>query len=68
MKDVLYQLLATKFAGAGDDILKGLAERAAKNIMTEEDANQYVENLTIGALLQSYGDQRATNATKGVLI
>lgn len=65
MKQTIIDLLKTKFEGVDESILSRIAEtKAAKAVKTEEDANAYVEGITLSHLLNSYGDIRSTEAQR----
>lgn len=65
MKKKIIELLATKFEGVDDSILARIAEtKAAKAIKTEEEAETFVEGITLAKLLNTYGDSRATESQK----
>lgn len=65
MKQTIIDLLKTKFEGVDESILSRIAEtKAAKAVKTEEEANAYVEGITLTHLLNSYGDIRSTEAQR----
>jgi hypothetical protein len=65
MKQTIIDLLKTKFEGVDESILSRIAEtKAAKAVKTEEEANTYVEGITLSHLLNSYGDIRSTEAQR----
>lgn len=65
MKQTIIDLLKTKFEGVDESILSRIAEtKAAKAVKTEEEANAYVEGITLSHLLNSYGDIRSTEAQR----
>ena len=65
MKQTIIDLLKTKFEGVDESILSRIADtKAAKAVKTEEEANAYVEGLTLSHLLNSYGDIRSTEAQR----
>ena len=65
MKKTIIDLLKTKFDGVDESILSRIAEtKAAKAVKTEEEANAYVEGITLSHLLNSYGDIRSTEAQR----
>ena len=65
MKKTIIDLLKTKFEGVDESILSRIAEtKAAKAVKTEEEANAYVEGITLSHLLNSYGDIRSTEAQR----
>lgn len=64
MKKKILELLKTKFEGVSESILDRIAEKLAKTVTTEEQAATSVEGVTLQQVLESYGDSRATEATK----
>ena len=65
MKNTIIDLLKTKFEGVDESILSRIAEtKAAKAVKNEEEANAYVEGITLTHLLNSYGDIRSTEAQR----
>ena len=65
MKQTIIDLLKTKFEGVDESILSRIAEtKAAKAVKTEEEANAYVDGITLSHLLNSYGDIRSTEAQR----
>ena len=65
MKQTIIDLLKTKFEGVDESILSRIADtKAAKAVKTEEEANAYVEGITLTHLLNSYGDIRSTEAQR----
>lgn len=65
MKQTIIDLLKTKFEGVDESILSRIAEtKAAKTIKTEEEAQAFVEELTLTQLFNSYGDIRSTEAQR----
>lgn len=68
MKQTIIDLLKTKFEGVDESILSRIAEtKAAKAVKTEDDANAYVEGITLNQLLSSYGDIRSTEAQRSAV-
>lgn len=68
MKQTIIDLLKTKFEGVDESILSRIAEtKAAKSVKTEDDANTYVEGITLNQLLSSYGDIRSTEAQRSAV-
>lgn len=68
MKQTIIDLLKTKFEGVDESILSRIAEtKAAKSVKTEDDANAYVEGITLNQLLSSYGDIRSTEAQRSAV-
>ena len=65
MKQTIIDLLKTKFDGVDESILSRIAEtKAAKAIKTEDEANTFVEGVTLNQLLSSYADIRSTEAQR----
>lgn len=65
MKQTIIDLLKTKFEGVDESILSRIAEtKAAKAVKTEDEANTFVEGVTLNQLLSSYGDIRSTEAQR----
>lgn len=65
MKQTIIDLLKTKFEGVDESILSRIADtKAAKAVKTDEEANAYVEGVTLNHLLNSYGDIRSTEAQR----
>ena len=65
MKQTIIDLLKTKFDGVDESILGRIAEtKAAKNIKTQEEADTFVEGVTLNQLLNSYADIRSTEAQR----
>lgn len=61
MKDEIFELLKTKFAGVDNQFLGRVAEKISK---TATDASEAVEAVTFANVLEMYGDMRATNASQ----
>lgn len=65
MKQKIIDLLKTKFEGVDESILSRIADtKAAKAVTTDEEAETYVEGITLTHLLNSYGDIRSTEAQR----
>ena len=66
MRKKLIDALATKFVGVDAKILGRIADDilSGKTIESEEDINSAVEGVDFAKVLKSYGDSRATEATK----
>lgn len=65
MKQTIIDLLKTKFEGVDESILSRIADtKAAKAVKTEDEANTFVEGVTLNQLLSSYGDIRSTEAQR----
>lgn len=68
MKQIIIDLLKTKFEGVDESILSRIAEtKAAKSVKTEDDAKTYVEGISLNQLLSSYGDIRSTEAQRSAV-
>lgn len=68
MKKTIFEALKAKFTGVADAILERIASKMAKTVTTEEQAKEAVEALTFQQVLESYGDSRATDATKTAVL
>ncbi len=66
MRKKIISALATRFEGVDAKILGRIADSliAAKTLETDEDINSAVEEVTFADILKSYGDARATDASK----
>lgn len=64
MKQKILDALTTKFAGVDAKILDRVAAKLAKTVKTEDEVEPAVEGVTFQEILTSYGDARATEATK----
>lgn len=65
MKQTIVDLLKTKFDGVDESILGRIADtKAAKAIKTQEEAEAYVDGLTLTQLLTSFADIRSTEAQR----
>lgn len=66
MRKKIISALATRFEGVDAKILGRIADNlmAAKTLETDEDINSAVEEVTFADILKSYGDARATDASK----
>lgn len=62
-QEILNQL-KTKFVGISDEILGRIAKKLAETATTAVEVKTAVEGVTFQQVLQSYGDSRATDATK----
>lgn len=69
MKQKLITALTTKFTGVDAKILNRIADNlsSSKTIESDEDVNSVVEEVTFADVLQSYGDSRATEASKSAV-
>lgn len=72
MKQKLITALATKFTGVDAKILGRIADKIladkTKVIETDGDVDSAVEEVTFSDILTSYGDSRATDATKTAIL
>lgn len=72
MKQKLLTALATKFVGVDANILKRVADKLMSDethpIKTDDDVTTAVEGVTIQDVITSYGDSRATDATKTAIL
>lgn len=64
MKKKILEALATKFEGVDAKILDRVAAKLAKTVTKEEEVEPAVEGVTFQEVLTSYGDARATEASK----
>lgn len=62
-KEIL-EALKKKFPGVSDAILGKTAKKLSETVKTAEEIDTAVEGVTFQTLLESYGDTRATEATK----
>ena len=67
MKQKILEALTTKFSGVDAKILGRIADNLAKTVTSEEDVATAVEGVTFSDVLKSYGDARATEATKSAV-
>lgn len=64
MKTKILDALKAKFEGVSEAILSRVADKLAKTTQAEEDVATAVEGVTFQQVLESYGDSRATEASK----
>src|SRR5690554_2063482 len=67
MNEQLLALLKTKFEGVQDAILKRIADKFGQSLSktsTEDDIKGIVDEVTFQDVLESYGDSRATEASR----
>ena len=64
MKKKILEALTTKFEGVDAKILDRVAVKLAKTVTKEEEVEPAVEGVTFQDILTSYGDARATEASK----
>ncbi len=68
MRKVILDELKTKFEGVSETILGGIADKLAQTAATEEEAKAAAAGVTFQQVLESYGDSRATGATKTAVL
>ena len=66
-KEILEQL-KTKFSGVSEKILDRIAKKLAETVTKSEDVKTAVDGVTFQKVLESYGDSRATDATKTAVL
>lgn len=64
MKQKILDALTTKFEGVDAKILDRVATKLAKTVKTEDEVDTAVDGVTFQEILTSYGDARATEASK----
>ena len=64
MKQKILDALTTKFEGVDAKILDRIAAKLAKTVKTEDEVETAVDGVTFQDILTSYGDARATEASK----
>ena len=64
MKELIIKALQTKYPGVDAQIIDRMATKIAKTVTKEEDVQTAVDGVTFQQVLESYGDYRATEATK----
>lgn len=62
MEETILSLLKARFADVPDTILEGIANSQSEAITTQEEANSFVEGITLQNIFESYGNQRAAEA------
>lgn len=62
IKKYIADKLKEKFEGVEDDVISRVSVAAAKNCKDEDEADSYIEKLTIHALYKSYTDSRVTDS------
>ena len=60
LRKFILDALRKKFEGVDDKVLNRIARTAVKTVNTEDDATQFVEDLTIQQVIDSYSDSRVT--------
>lgn len=68
MEKEILQALKGKFEGVSDQILVRVARKLAETVKATDDIAGAVDNVTFQAVLESYGDARATDATKTAVL
>ncbi len=68
MRKEILDALKTKFAGVSETILGGIADKLAASASTAGDVRTVVDGVTFQQVLESYGDSRATGATKTAVL
>ena len=66
-KEILEQL-KTKFSGVSEKILDRIAKKLAETVTKSEDVKTAGDGVTFQEVLESYGDSRATDATKTAVL
>lgn len=66
-KEILEQL-KTKFSGVSEKILDRIAKKLAETVTKSEDVKTAVDGVTFQEVIESYGDSRATDATKTAVL
>lgn len=66
-KEILEQL-KTKFSGVSEQILDRIAKKMAETVTKSEDVKTAVDGVTFQKVLESYGDSRATDATRTAVL
>jgi len=64
MKEKILAALKTKFSGVQDAILNRVATKLSETVGSEDDVQGVVDSTTFQQVLESYGDSRATEATR----
>lgn len=64
MYQEILNALKTKFNGVSETILDRVAKKLASTVKTAEEVQTAVDGVTFQQVLESYGDSRATDATK----
>lgn len=67
MRKEILEALTTKFPGVSATILGRIADNLAKTVTTAEQVKTAVDGVTFQQVLESYGDSRATEATKSAV-
>ena len=64
----LLDALMKKFSGVSEKVLGRIATKLAETAKTAEEVTTAVEGVTFAQVLESYGDSRATDATKTAVL
>jgi len=64
MKEKILEALKTKFTGVQDAILNRVAGKLSETVGSEDDVQGVVDSTTFQQVLESYGDSRATEASR----
>jgi hypothetical protein len=67
MEKKILEALIEKYSGVKDSILRRVATKLAKTVNSEDDIATVVEG-AFADVLEAYGDQRATDATKTAVL
>ena len=67
MKQKILQALKTRYAGVAESILDRVADKLAKTV-TDDDGIATAVDGAFNDILESYGDKRATDATKTAVL
>ena len=67
MEKKILDALTERYSGVKESILRRVAAKLAKNVENEDDITTAVEG-AFADVLEAYGDQRATDATKTAVL
>lgn len=67
-RNEILEALKAKFQGVSEKILGRIADNLAKTVTKQEDVQTAVDGVTFQQVLDSYGDSRATDATKTAVL
>ena len=68
MKEKILAALKTKFSGVQDAILNRVATKLSETVGSEDDVQGVVDSTTFQQVLESYGDSRATEASRTSIV
>lgn len=68
MQQQILDALKPKFEGVSENILSRVAKKLAETVTKPEDVAAAVAGVTFQQVLESYGDSRATDATKTAVL